>query len=227
MTDDLTTVVQPFSWSYSRLKNFETCPLRHLSYDIDKSVVEPESDQLRQGNQLHEHFRARIAEGKSLPLGYGQYEPILARLVNTPGAKHTEQKLAITSGFKPAAYFAKTAWFRTILDYVCMRDDGVAVVVDFKTGKPNADFTQLQLMAATLFHHEPKLQRVRAVLLFVGYDHTERAEYVREDLPEIWGEILPRVKLMQEARAAQAYPPRPSGLCKRYCAVRSCAYCGK
>jgi hypothetical protein len=216
-----------FSWSYGKLRNFETCPLRYLHYDVLKDVKEPESEALRAGSAMHAAFEARIKHGTSLPLGMGMHEQLLAKLADAPGQIHVEQKLAIDDTFRPATFFSNRAWFRSVLDYTLIKDDHTASVVDFKSGKPNPDFTQLQLYAATIFHHEPKIERVRSALLFVSYDTTERAEYVREDLPEIWGEILPRVKLMQEARDAQAYPPRPSGLCKRYCAVKTCVHCGR
>jgi hypothetical protein len=214
-----------FTWSYSQLKNAETCLKRYYHYNVAKDVVEPETEQLREGNRLHKVFDLRL-KGQPLPLGYTQYEPLLARIVNAPGVTHSEQKLALTSEFKPSAFFGKAVWFRTVIDAAKIREDGTATVFDWKTGKPNEDLTQLQLMAVTLFHHDPKLLRVKAALVFVAHDEIEQAEFVREDLTEIWGEILPRVKRLQQARDTQEYPPRPSGLCRKYCAVASCPYHG-
>ena len=105
--------------------------------------------------------------------------------------------------------------------------NGIATVVDYKTGKVANDTTQLQLMSATLFAFDPQIQRVKAALLFVAHGQMEREEFVRGDLTEIWGEILPRVKLVERARAAQHYPPTPSGLCRKYCAVVSCPHHGR
>jgi hypothetical protein len=78
-----------------------------------------------------------------------------------------------------------------------------------------------------MFAHAPELRRVRAALVFLGHNATTQAEYDRDDLPEIWSEIMPRVRAMAKARQEREYPPRPSGLCKRYCAVMSCPYFGK
>jgi hypothetical protein len=216
----------PFTWSYSRLKNFETCPKREFHYGIQRDVVEPETDQLREGNALHAAFDARIKHGTELPLGMGHHEALLARIVGAPGQTYSEQKLAITSSFLPAGYFGKGVWFRTVIDAAKVNND-VASVFDWKTGKPSEDITQLQLMSATMFHHMPKLQRVRAALMFVNHNHVERAEFVREDVTEIWSEILPRVKKLEQARNDMEYPPKPSGLCKKYCAVLSCPYHGR
>lgn len=214
------------AWSYSKLKNAETCLKRYYHYDVAKDVIEPESDELRRGKELHKHFENRLLHGTPLPLGYGQHEAMLARIVAAPGQIYGEQKLAITSAFEPSAYFGKGAWCRTQID-VAKVNGQRATVFDWKTGKPSDDVTQLQVMAAVLMAHMPALERVRSALVFVNYEQTERAEYTRDSITEIWSEILPRVRWVQKAHATQEFPPKPSGLCKKYCAVVSCPYHGK
>lgn len=215
----------PAAWSYSKLKNFETCAKRHFHYDLQRDVKEPESEQLRAGHELHAHFEARL-KGTPLPFGYTHYEKLLAKIVEAPGKTYGEQKLALTSSFQPVGYFGKGVWFRTVIDCAKITDT-YAMIFDWKTGKPSDDMTQLQLCAATVFHHMTKIERIRAALVFVNHDHIEWAEFVRGDVTEIWGEILPRVKRMEKARQDMEFPPKPSGLCKRYCAVLNCPYHGK
>jgi hypothetical protein len=221
-----TTEVKPFAWSFSQLKNFETCSKRYYHYNVAKDVVEPSTPQLDAGNALHKHFEDRLVKGTPLPLGYGMYEKLLAKIVAAPGALYGEQKLAINANFEPRTYFARDVWLRTVADAAKVLGDR-ATIFDWKTGKPSDDETQLKLNAATMFAHAPELRRVRAALVFLGHNATTQAEYDRDDLPEIWSEIMPRVRAMAKARQDQEYPPRPSGLCKRYCAVVSCPYFGK
>ena len=225
----LPTVVEdrPFSWSFSALKNYETCPRRYQAYSITKEVIEPESDALREGHALHAAFEARVAKGVELPLGMGMHEGMLAKLAAAPGQVHAEQKLALTPELKPSPWFGKRTWFRAVLDYTNLREDGSATLIDYKTGKPNSDLTQLGLCAATLFAHNRKLARIKAALVFTAYGQTERAEYTREDISAIWAGMLPRVKRLWEARQHEVYPPKPGPLCKRWCAVRSCPFNGK
>lgn len=215
----------PFTWSYSRLRNYETCPKRHYHYDIAKDVVEPESGAMAEGHAVHKALELRVTRKQSLPLGMKQYEPLMVQLTGLPGAIHAEQKLALTRDFEPIGFFGKGVWFRTVLDF-CVVKDKDAVVVDYKTGRPQEDTTQLQLMSATIMHHMPEVDRVRAVLMFINYDRNERALYQRDDLSKIWGGVLPRVRQVQQAVQDQEYPPKPNGLCKRYCAVVSCPYHG-
>ena len=122
-----------FSWSYSVLKNWETCPKRYYHYNVAKDVKEPETDQLREGNQLHKHFENRVKTQTPLPLGYKQYEPLLAKLIAAPGETYAEQKLALTSSFTPTTFFGKGAWFRTVIDFTKINGK-IATVVDYKTG---------------------------------------------------------------------------------------------
>lgn len=216
-----------FSWSYSALKNYETCPRRFYHYNVAKDVTEPETPALREGHALHMAFRLRLSEGKALPMGMTQHETLLRRFVDAPGTLHVEQKLALTSTFGPTGYFAHDTWFRTVIDACTVRDDGIAAIADWKTGRNKPDDTQLQLMAAAVFAHSAGTKRIRAALVFVNENHIDRAEFARDDLAEIWGGILPRVKELENARQSQHYPPQPGGLCKAYCAVTSCEFHGR
>jgi len=177
------------------------------------------------GNELHKAFELRVRDGVELPLGMGHHEKLLAQIVAAPGQTYAEQSLALTRDFAPVGYFGKNVWFRTKIDVAKINGEA-ASIFDYKTGKPSDDDTQLKLMSATIFHHMPKVDRVKAAYLFVNHGTVSKAEYVRGDLPEIWADILPRVKLLERARADNDYPPRPGGLCRRWCAVKSCPHWG-
>ncbi len=225
----ITTVanIPGFTWSYSVLKNFETCPRRYFAYNVARDVSEPESDAIKQGHAVHAAFSARVTEGTSLPLGMGMHESMLAKLADAPGEIHTERKLGLSSSFAPTSFNGKGIWFRIVLDYVNIRPDGNATVIDYKTGRPDTDMTQLELSAATLFAHDRKIQRVKTALVFTAHEQIEQAEFVRAQTTEIWSGILPRVNKVVQARQKQDYPPKPGGLCRRYCAVASCPFHGK
>ena len=221
-----TSEPKAFAWSYSQLTGFETCGLRYYHYNVAKDVTEPDDSGLREGNRLHKAFENRILHAEPLPFGMGMYENMLTKIVAAPGATLGEQKLAITSSFTPVTFFHKDVWFRTVIDAAKI-DATTARIFDWKTGKVKKDTTQLQLMSAAVFHHDKRIERVKAALVFVAHGQLEREEFVRGDVTEIWSEILPRVKALEHARVTNTFPPKPSGLCKRYCAVRTCAYHGR
>jgi hypothetical protein len=219
---------KPFTWSYSALRNFETCPKQHYHTSIVKDVVEPESPAIAAGHALHKAFELRVKSGTGLPLGYGQYEPMLKTFTDAPGVTYAEQRLALSSELRPAGYFAPNVWFRTVIDAAKVRaDEAFAAIVDWKSGRPAEDTTQLQLMAATVLLHDPHLNTVKAALAYVTHKVWETETYTRADLRSIWAEILPRVERLKQARQANEFPPRPSGLCKRHCKVKACVYNGR
>jgi hypothetical protein len=215
-----------FTWSYSRLKNYETCPKRHYHYDIAKDILEPETAQVSEGHIAHKAFEERIAKGTKLPLPLLQHEHLMKKLSSMPGKVYAEQRLALTRDFKPVDFFGKDVWFRTVIDF-CAVQHPVAAVIDYKTGKPAKDNTQLALMAATVMHYDYDVELVRSVFLFVNHNQSERVEFTRGAIPTIWSNVLPRVAELQMAVESQEFPPKPGGLCKRYCGVLSCPYHGR
>lgn len=220
------TVKSMEAWSYTALKNFETCPKRYYHYNRIKDIKEPEGPAIIEGKALHDHFAARLLRSVPLPLGFGQFETMLTKIAAAPGTLHVEQKLAITSTFAPVAFFGKGVWCRTVIDMAKVETDK-AMVIDWKTGRFSEDETQLKLMAAVLMAHVPAIQRVKAALVFVNYGQVAELIIAREDLVEVWNELLGRLRAMYAADALQTYMPKPSGLCKRYCAVVSCPHHGR
>ena len=95
-----------FSWSYSRLKNFESCPKRHWHLDIKKDIKEEEGEALLWGNAVHKALADRVAHGSPLPKPMAEYEKWAERIMT--GSNHTvlvEQKLAITKDFSATSWF--------------------------------------------------------------------------------------------------------------------------
>jgi hypothetical protein len=211
-----------FAWSYSRLKNFETCPKRHFHYDIAKDVQE--TGGFSEGMEMHRAFEARVSTGTKLPLPYSQHEAWITQLISAPGETYAEQKLALDKDFKPASWRGN-AWFRAVIDFCKVRPESI-VIVDYKSGKPIEDDTQLALQAATVLHHLGDAVRVKSAFLFTGYDRLISHVYTREDIPRIWSQVLPRVRKLEKAMEMQDYPPKPSGLCVKYCSVTHCPYHG-
>lgn len=215
-----------FTWSYSHLANYETCPKRYYHYNVEKDVPEPEGEQIVEGKKLHTAFESFLLKGEDLPFEYAMHETMLVKIRDASGRVFGEQKLAITSQFQPIGWMGKGVWCRAIADAGV--DFGTwAMAVDWKTGKPSDDPTQLKIIAATILHAKPALTHVKAALVFVNHDEALPIMVKREDLAATWAGLLPRVNKLQEARAKQEYPPKPSGLCRRYCAVVSCPHHGK
>ena len=51
--------------------------------------------------------------------------------------------------------------------------------------------------------------------------------FCREDMPELWSELLPRVERYNKAFDADEFPAKQNYLCKRYCPVKQCKWHGE
>lgn len=222
---------KPFAWSYSKLKNYESCPKRYFHVDVEKSVREEESEQLQYGNAVHKALANALAGKEQLPNAFSHLQKWVDRLHG--GYKGTivvEQQLAIRSDFGPTTWFGHDVWYRGIADVIkAIGEDPnnqVAIVIDWKTGKILEDGVQLALMAACVFAHHPGVQKIRTEFVWLKEDATTRADFTRADLAQVWAGVLPRVQLLEGATKAMNFPPKPGHLCRRYCPVSACPHHG-
>ena len=219
-------VPKPFSWSYTKLKNFETCPKRHYHYDVARDVVEPESDALRWGNIVHKILEQRIRDGTELPPVHAPLEKWAKFVLTGPGTVYVEQKWAITQDFAPCDWKDRSGWYRTKGDVVKINGP-VGVVIDWKTGKILEDAAQLFLMSACCFYHFPDLQKIRAMFVWLKDDADTRIDITRDQLPKLWNDLWSRIETLKQAAERMEYPPTPNYLCREWCAVTSCPFHGK
>lgn len=222
---DGSAVSKPFAWSYSKLKNFETCPKRHWHIDIAKDVKEEESEALLWGNEVHKVLAERLAQKKPLPVPMQKYEHWCAKIEATPGDLLVEQKLAITKDFGSCSFFDKSAWFRAVGDVVKIRGP-VALIVDWKTGKILEDSVQLALAGACVFAHYPQVQAVRSEFIWLAEDARTEATMHRGDMPSMWRGLWPRIEALEQAHKLTNYPAKPGALCRKWCPVAKCPHHG-
>lgn len=221
---------KPFAWSYSKLKNFETCPKRYYAIDIAKDFKEdPDNESLKYGEFVHRSLADRInTDHKPLPKTIAHLEPHAEKVLrHTPtGTKIlVEQQMAIREDFTATTWFGHDAWYRGIGDVVKIIGP-VAAAIDWKTGKILEDGVQLALMAACIFAHHPQVMKIRTEFVWLKEDAVTRADFTREDMVKVWAGVLPRVVTLRTAHEQMNFPPKPGGLCKRFCVVESCPHKG-
>lgn len=224
---------KPFAWSYSRLKNYETCPKRSWHLDIKKDVKEEEGESLQWGNEVHKALAKRIDKGIPLPQGMEKWEHWAEKMLagkGSPGVQIlVEQQLAINADFGPTAWFPSDAqkagtgdpWYRGIGDVIKIVGP-VALIIDWKTGKILEDCQQLALMAACVFAHYPEVKKVRSEFVWLKENADTRQDFHRVDMVQMWKNLWPRIEALKNAYDTTNYPAKPGGLCKRFCPVKSC-----
>ena len=218
-------------WSYSKLKAFETCPKQFYHVKILKQYPQEETDAMRYGTDVHLACEEHIRDNKPIPKKYSYVQPALDALKRKKGKKLCEYELGLTEDLQPCGFWDKDVWFRGIADLIILNEeDGIAWVVDYKTGKSAryADKGQLELMALAVFKHFPKIHTCNGGLLFVVCKQLITESYTRprreNDL-----EVKYRDKFSQMVIASDnnVWNPNPSGLCRAWCDVLECAHNGR
>jgi hypothetical protein len=235
---DMKSKVKSFSWSYSKLKNFETCPRRYKAVDVDKSVEQGRSENLDRGDEMHEAMKNRVQGTTPLPPHFiymEKWAEKLTRVLHPYQIIQCELKLSVDKNGKPTGYFDKTTWLRTKVDYLRIipaeeqPKSDFGHIVDYKTGRPPKywDGTQLLINAHLIFQHYTELGKVRSDYLWTEYNDTNHETFTRDDTPKMFAALLPRVSALEEAHTTGEFPPKPCGLCEEYCPVSTCEHVGK
>lgn len=219
-------MAKEFAWSFSKLKNYDTCGKRYYEIDVAKNYKEEESEQLRWGNAVHKQMEIALLNGTPLPGEMQMFQKWVDRVRSRPGRLLVEQKFSVTRNFLPCAYFAPDCWYRGKGDAVVI-DGNLGLVEDWKTGAVKPDSVQLMLMALCMFAMFKDLTHVVSEFIWLGEDEITSEVYTREGIIKDVLALLPRVDALEAAHKTLTFPPKPSGLCKKYCPVVSCPFHGK
>lgn len=215
-------------WSYSSVTAFETCPRRFKMTRLTKEVVEAQTEATIHGNEVHKAIEHHLLGKQYLPEKYAKYIPIVEKVKATPGKRLVEFKFALTKSFKPTEFFAKDAWVRGVIDAGVIGTKS-GVVLDWKTGKPKTDHDQLKLFAVATLAMYPYLESIKTGYVWLAHNKLDAQEFTRQNTPEIWQAFLPRIQRLTKAAENDDFPPKPSGLCTKWCPVTNdkCEFSGR
>lgn len=217
------------SFSYSSLKQFETCPRQYGEITVHRNFknvfTSPRGDY---GDRLHKTAEAYIHYGGTIDADFEFLRPTLDVLKNSRGACFTEHKMAISHDGDALEWNSMGRWFQGIADIVIVSDSPIAKILDFKTGDVRyADTDQLELMSLLVFAHYPHVKYVKGRLLFV----------LSQQMRDRNVDIKERERLMQKYRERDArrlaaieannFPAKESGLCRKHCVVLTCPHNGR
>lgn len=227
--------MKPFAWSYTALLDYETCPHAYAAKRVYKTVKDEMSPAGVWGNDVHEKLENRLVKGTPLPadMPFEKWARVVERSVGPQDQLKCELQLALNRNFQQVSWFAKDAWCRAIVDVLLLKERGAtAFVYDWKTGKVKTDKTQLKLFVGVLSAVYPDIQRFITKFIWLKHDQvtparTEGDTVMRDWVPEIWAEMIPRVQRMEAAYNAEIFPMTKNGLCNKYCPVITCPHNGR
>jgi hypothetical protein len=193
-----------------------------------KDIVEPETEAILFGKEVHKAAEDYIGKGTPIPEKYKFIEPVLKVLESMSGEKLVEYKMGLTKDLEACDFFDKDVWFRGVGDLVIL-DGDIASVIDYKTGKSSkyADTKQLELMALAIFKHFPQIIKVRAGLAFLVCEDFVKANYDAEKAPLFWISWIQETDRLEAAHRTGVWNPKPNFTCKKFCKVLTCEHNGK
>ena len=210
-------------WSYSSLKDYINCPKQYYHLRVEEKYSKKITKEILYGTKVHEALENYVKAGTPLVENYKQYQPALDALLEIPGQKYPEYKMALNANREPCAFDSETRWVRGVTDLLVV-DETNAYIIDYKTGSNKyPDPKQLKLMALMTYAHFPSVEKIKAGLLFITRNSFLPEEYLRSDINKLWGEFLPSLERLKLSQSNNIWPATPSGLCG-WCPVDVCKF---
>ena len=219
-------------WSHSALTSVESCPNKHYEVKVLKHFVEESGEAAQWGTYVHKCIEDAISFGAAMPENTKIYTPqVWAAIGGDLKFVSAEAKLAINNRFLPVPWTDR--WGGSISDILKVVGTE-AWVVDWKLGKVKPS-DQLKVNALMVFYNYPDVETVHTSFEWLahggarctcckGYPTHTRAKYIRDQVPELWNAIMPKLKLYVHCFKTDTWQCRPSGLCNGWCVVESCQH---
>lgn len=227
--------MKPYAWSHSALSSFDTCPRQYEEIKVLRNFQDTTNAAALWGDEFHKaaetYIKAKCGLGEaSLPANMLMYDEYLLPFATRPGNTLVEQKYALTQQLAPCSFYDKNVWCRGIVDVLTINGH-VAHVDDHKTGKNRKkDMQQLIIFALLTFYHHPEVDTCHTAFHWLqhGFGETakDRETFYRHQIPQLWESLLPKLQRYKAAFQNGVFPPKPSGLCRKHCAVQTCEYVG-
>jgi CRISPR/Cas system-associated exonuclease Cas4 (RecB family) len=221
----------PIALSYSRLSDYEQCPLKFKSKYITKDYPDDSNNPaFAKGTAIHKQLEEYILAKKSekdKPL-MGQHAknvvPMIDRLFENCTLVMAEKQLAVDLNWNQTDWFSKpdVVKYRAIIDMIAFYDSNTVLIADFKSGKfrdySESETSQLNLTAAMIFSLYPDVNKVTSIYLYVEHKQTVKVEFVRSQLDEL---KEPFDRMYNVVQSDEVFAHKKNQYCA-WCQVASC-----
>jgi len=216
------------AWSYSSLKEYKNCARRYHETRVLKNYPREETDATRYGTALHLACEEYIRDNKPLTPEFAFLKPTLDAVAAMPGVKYCEHKMGVRKDGSACEFFDKDVWSRGVADVLIVNEDNfTATVLDYKSGGDKyPDPDQLKLMALMVFAHFPDVRVVKGGLLFVLKNTVTKMRLEAENAASAWMYFRKDVARLERSFETGVWNPQQSGLCRKWCPVKTCEFCG-
>lgn len=216
--------INPLPLSYSSLTTFENCPWRWYM-EKTKQVPRKTGVSALWGLDVHKALEL-VLNGEQLDERYecySDYVNVLLTYKDKADMCFIEQKLAVDDQWRACGFDDKHAYIRGIVDFCTIRSDGVAHLIDHKTGNKR-ETMQLHLQAALVFATYEQVEKITAMFYWMKFDDITVYRFTRDrDFVELCKYFDALVTAVVNDCRTGYYPKRPGPLC-RFCSVTACEF---
>lgn len=212
-----------FTWSFSSLKEYINCPKKYQEVRILKNYSFVDTPQTIYGKEVHEALELYVRDNKPLAKNYLRFKKMVDTLVAIPGEKYPEYKMALTKKMEQCDFDDENRWVRGIADLIIV-DKDKAFIIDYKTGSNKyPDTKQLKLMALMAFVCFPKVNKIKAGLLFCMKNSFVQQSYTRDNIYKAWKSFEQPLDRLTMSYEKDEWIPNPTPLCG-WCPVETCEH---
>lgn len=219
----------PTSWSYSKLADYEQCPLKFALKHIVK-VSEGDNDAFVRGNKVHaiaeKYVTATIPE--AMPPELNKFETLFREVRANRDQFYTEEQWAYAKDWSVTGWFAKApmkpAWLRCIVDLGANLEGDHVLLIDYKTGKKYAtNEDQVECFGMSAMFRFPATRTVETRLWYLDSGEEVIRTYDAADKLRLKAKWNAKVEPMLNDKI---FAPRKNDKCK-WCAYgkNGYAYC--
>ena len=213
--------------SPSSIGAFATCPTQYEAKYVTKVIKFLQTEATLYGTRLHEAIEYRIKSDAVLPNEFTWLEPMCASVTAMRGDKYTELPVAVDESGAEVDYYSPDAWVRCIIDLAVHDPERKRLtIIDWKTGKPKQDKTQLHINLLCAVAHYPGVETISVAFVYTKTGLIDKTTYTCKDIPDILTDVQHQTSAVLAAHDAGVFMPTPNGLCRAWCPVITCKYHG-
>lgn len=215
------------AWSFSRLKDFEQCPLKAYKKYVEKASQEHmDMTAANRGSMVHTSAELFVQGDGPFIKEMAKFRDYFAdvKIEYEAGDVIVEQDWGFDKDWSVTGWFDKDVWCRMKLDTLRTKtrnDDGDPVHViptDYKTGKKYGNEVshgqQGQIYAVGTFLRFPTVEVADVELVYLDQGQTTKRTYTREKAMKFLPSWTSRGLKMTEATD---YPPKPNKMTCMWC----------
>lgn len=215
------------SASYTRITDFESCPLKAKLKYLDRIPDPNPSPAADRGTAIHLEAENYVKGSDELSNNLRHFADDIKSLREHYKNGHVslEGEWGFDKNWEPAPW--RSAWMRVKADAVCAVTPTHIAVIDYKTGKKFGNEIkhgeQLQLYALATFLRNPYVQNVTAELWYLDLNDLTRLEITRQQaLTKYLKHYDKRARRLTECKR---FEPTPNLNACRYCPYKTTGHC--